>query len=165
MMGPQPGKDGFPPGFEAWSPVPCPGLSLLIWKVGETLPALNENGQAQSGSPDGSEKDPGTQDAIMLEWICRVWDVLPGEAQKMVGHARLGVLWAMPLTRGRGRFRGFSRRKATNTRAKHLPNTRALTQPQRDCSRECLCAPSCQSNWLSRRGGLKVVLGLVIRLS
>lgn len=44
MTGLQPGKDGFPQGFAAWSPVPCPGLSLLIRKVGETLPGLNENG-------------------------------------------------------------------------------------------------------------------------
>lgn len=49
-------------------PVPCPGLSLLIYKVGETLPGLNYNGQVHSGSPDRSEKKPGTQDAIMSEW-------------------------------------------------------------------------------------------------
>lgn len=52
MTGLQPGKDGFPPGFAAWR-VQGPGLSLLICKVGEALPALNENGQAHSGSPNG----------------------------------------------------------------------------------------------------------------
>lgn len=115
MTGLQPGKDGFPPGFAPWR-VPGPGLSLLICKVGEALPALNENGQAHSGSPNGlsgkkKKKKLGTQDAIMSEWTHGVWAVLQG-AQKTAGHARLGVHQAMLLTRGRRRFRGFSRRKA-----------------------------------------------------
>lgn len=48
----------------------------------------------------------------MSEWTRSVGAVPQGEAGKMVRHARLGVLQAMALTRGRRYFRGFPRRKA-----------------------------------------------------
>lgn len=70
----------------------------------------------------------------MSEWTCSVRAILQGEARKMAGHLRLGVLQAMGKKTLQRLLQAEGRRQRKPT------NYSGLTQPQRGYNRERLHA-------------------------